>query len=109
MKAAAAASARSAALGALIRRLFVLPIRLYQKVISPLLPRSCIYTPTCSHYALEAVRRHGVLAGSAAAVARLLRCVGSLYVGGDDAVPDRVTWRSLVEPYGRFWRFKRRR
>ena len=49
-------------------------LRLYQRWISPLLPHACRFVPTCSEYAIEAIELHGVLRGSAMAVARLLRC-----------------------------------
>lgn len=49
-------------------------LRGYQRFISPLLPHSCRFVPTCSEYALEAIERHGAIRGSWLAVARLLRC-----------------------------------
>lgn len=55
-------------------RLLILPIRFYQKFISPLTPPSCRYTPTCSQYAVEALRKHGLLKGMYLAVRRILRC-----------------------------------
>lgn len=55
-------------------RLLILPIRFYQKFISPLTPPSCRYTPTCSQYAVEALRKHGPIKGMYLAVRRLLRC-----------------------------------
>ena len=57
-----------------IARLHILPIRFYQKFISPLTPPSCRYTPTCSQYAVEALRKHGPLKGMYLAVRRILRC-----------------------------------
>lgn len=57
-----------------IARLLILPIRFYQKFISPLTPPSCRYTPTCSQYAVEALRKHGPIKGMYLAVHRLLRC-----------------------------------
>lgn len=53
---------------------FILLIRFYQGVISPFLPNSCRYTPTCSQYALEAFRKHGPVKGLYLTVRRLLRC-----------------------------------
>ncbi len=50
------------------------PIRLYQRVISPALPRRCKYHPTCSQYAVDAIRRFGILRGLVLAAWRLLRC-----------------------------------
>lgn len=54
--------------------LLILPIRFYQKFISPLKPPSCRFTPTCSQYAIEAIRKHGPFKGLALAVWRILRC-----------------------------------
>jgi putative membrane protein insertion efficiency factor len=65
------------------------PIRAYQWLISPLLPVSCRYQPTCSAYAIEALQRHGLLRGLALTVKRLMRCHpwgGSGY----DPVPDAL-------------------
>lgn len=53
---------------------FILLIRFYQGAISPFLPNSCRYTPTCSQYALEAFRKHGPVKGLYLTVRRLLRC-----------------------------------
>jgi putative membrane protein insertion efficiency factor len=68
------------------RRGLVAFIRAYQLVISPALPPACRFTPTCSQYALEAIRRHGALRGSWLAVRRLARC-HPFNPGGFDAVP----------------------
>ena len=75
-------------------------IRLYQLVISPYLPASCRYQPTCSHYAGEALTHHGVIIGTGLILYRLVRCApwgGSGY----DPVPvplfrrDRATSRAV--------------
>jgi putative membrane protein insertion efficiency factor len=58
----------------LLRQILILPIRLYQVAISPLLPPSCRYHPSCSAYAIEALTRHGPLHGSWLTLRRLLRC-----------------------------------
>jgi putative membrane protein insertion efficiency factor len=49
-------------------------IRAYQLILRPLLPGGCRYTPSCSHYAIEAVTRHGVKAGGWLALKRFARC-----------------------------------
>lgn len=54
--------------------ILILPIRLYQILISPMLPAACRFTPTCSQYAVEALRRHGPLKGGWLAVKRICRC-----------------------------------
>ena len=58
----------------LMRRLLILPIRFYQRCISPLTPPSCRFTPTCSQYAVEAIEKYGPVKGLWLAVRRLLRC-----------------------------------
>ncbi|MBM4116845.1 membrane protein insertion efficiency factor YidD [bacterium] len=59
----------------------------YRKFLSPVLPDACRFSPSCSCYAQEAVRRHGALKGSALALRRLGRC-HPLSPGGHDPVPD---------------------
>ena len=73
-------------LGEIPRRLVLLPIRGYQRFISPGLPPSCRFTPTCSQYALEAVTKHGALKGSWLAARRLVRC-HPFNPGGYDPIP----------------------
>ncbi|MBQ0085978.1 MAG: membrane protein insertion efficiency factor YidD [Prevotella sp.] len=51
-----------------------LPIHFYRRCISPLIPPSCRFTPTCSEYALEALKKHGPLKGMLLAIWRILRC-----------------------------------
>ena len=58
----------------LATRIVLAPVRLYQRVISPALPRRCKYHPTCSAYAMQAVERYGILRGAVLAGWRLLRC-----------------------------------
>ena len=58
----------------LLIRLRVAPILFYRRYVSPLMPPSCRFTPTCSQYALEAIRKHGPFKGLYLAVRRLLRC-----------------------------------
>lgn len=58
----------------LIARILSLPIHFYRLCISPLLPPCCRFQPTCSQYALEALRKHGALKGGYLAVRRILRC-----------------------------------
>jgi uncharacterized protein len=73
-------------LRALPRRLLAGLIRGYQIVLSPLLPPSCRFHPSCSQYALEAVTRHGALKGGWLAARRLARC-HPFHPGGYDPVP----------------------
>ena len=52
----------------------ILPIRIYQFLISPLLPTSCRHVPSCSQYAIEALKVHGIVRGTYLAAHRILRC-----------------------------------
>jgi uncharacterized protein len=75
MSASAPHSASQAYGAARVARMIVLtPIVLYQRLISPAIPRRCKYEPTCSRYALEALREYGILRGLVLAGWRLLRC-----------------------------------
>ncbi len=58
----------------LVRSIAVFPIVAYQRLLAPALPRRCRYEPTCSHYAVRAIRRYGILRGLVLAGWRLLRC-----------------------------------
>ena len=67
---------------------FIFLVRIYQYLISPILPSSCRYTPTCSHYTLEALKTHGLFKGGWLAVKRIISCHpwgGSGY----DPVPEK--------------------
>jgi putative membrane protein insertion efficiency factor len=68
------------------------PIRLYQRFVSPALPRRCKYYPTCSAYAVDAVRELGVLRGAVLAGWRLLRC-NPFSRGGYDPVEAQTLFR----------------
>ena len=54
--------------------IIVLPVRLYQLILSPLFPNACRYTPTCSQYMIEAVKKYGPLKGGWLGLKRLSRC-----------------------------------
>lgn len=70
-------------------RLLSYPVKFYRACISPLLPPSCRFTPTCSQYALEALRVHGALKGTWLTIWRLLRCNPFNRHVGYDPVPPR--------------------
>ena len=70
----------------MLRQLLILPIRIYQRFISPLTPPSCRFTPTCSQYAWEAIWTYGALKGTGLAIWRILRC-NPFCKGGYDPVP----------------------
>jgi putative membrane protein insertion efficiency factor len=78
-----------------VRHIFIFPIRVYQWTLSPLLrvvfgPAGCRYSPTCSHYATEALEVHGVLKGGALTVGRLCRCHPWGGSGHDPVPPKNV-------------------
>ncbi len=70
------------------RAIVLAPVRFYQRAISPALPPRCKYHPTCSQYALDALREFGFLRGSVLAAWRLLRC-NPLSHGGVDYARDQ--------------------
>jgi putative membrane protein insertion efficiency factor len=73
----------------MIKYLFLIPIRLYKKLISPLLGNHCRFYPTCADYAYEAINKHGVFLGMFLAVRRLFKC-HPWHPGGIDYVPDKL-------------------
>jgi putative membrane protein insertion efficiency factor len=75
-----------------LRGILVAPIRLYQRALSPALPARCKYHPSCSEYAVHAVRRYGVMRGVVLAGWRLLRCNPWSH-GGVDFVEDQTLFR----------------
>lgn len=72
----------------LLKEIFIAPIRAYQFFLSPWLGQSCRFTPTCSNYAVEAIRTWGVLRGLSLATRRLGRC-HPWCRGGHDPVPEK--------------------
>ena len=70
-----------------MRHCLILLIRTYQLLLSPLLGNHCRFYPSCSHYAVEAIERHGPWRGSLLAVRRILRC-HPWHPGGIDPVPE---------------------
>jgi hypothetical protein len=81
-----------ATLGRLLSLVLVGGIRGYQRFISPLSGPTCRYYPTCSAYALGAVRTHGPVKGFLLAIGRLVRC-NPWSPGGIDHVPEKGSWR----------------
>ena len=69
-----------------LAQVLVVPLRAYRRYLSPLVPPSCRFSPTCSAYAIEALTRHGMLRGSWLTLRRLLRCA-PWHPGGRDPVP----------------------
>jgi uncharacterized protein len=73
-----------------LRTLATAPIVAYQRLVSPAIPRRCKYEPTCSRYAVEAIKRYGILRGLVLAGWRLLRCNPWSYGGYDPVEAQRV-------------------
>ncbi|MCR2821767.1 membrane protein insertion efficiency factor YidD [Lederbergia panacisoli] len=71
-----------------MKKVFILIIRFYQKVISPLKPPTCRFYPTCSQYGLEAIQRFGALRGGFLTIKRILKC-HPFHPGGIDPVPEK--------------------
>jgi len=77
----------------------IAPIRVYQWTISPMLGDVCRYYPSCSKYAVGALRTHGPFKGLTLVLYRLLRCT-PFTRGGLDPVPDRGHWQPSIRPDG---------
>jgi uncharacterized protein len=72
------------------RAVVIAPIVVYRRVLSPALPRRCKYEPTCSHYAVDAIKEYGILRGLVLGVWRLLRCNPWSYGGYDPVEAQQV-------------------
>lgn len=68
------------------KKFMLLLVRFYKREISPMLPPSCRFTPTCSEYAMQAIEKYGALKGGWLALRRILRC-NPFHKGGYDPVP----------------------
>jgi putative membrane protein insertion efficiency factor len=86
----------------ILSRLALAAIRAYQAFLSPLMWSACRYYPTCSHYACEAIERHGLARGAWLGLKRLLRCHPFTRRGGYDPVPEphltQIFTPSAVDP-----------
>jgi len=71
----------------MIRIIFIFPIKIYQRFISPFLGFSCRFTPTCSHYTIEAIKKFGIIKGTLLSIKRILKC-NPLGSSGYDPIPD---------------------
>lgn len=69
----------------MIKKLVIQAIRSYKYIISPMLPLSCRFSPTCSEFAITAIQKHGVLKGFCLSIMRLLKC-HPFHPGGYDPV-----------------------
>ncbi len=70
----------------ILRKIFIFPIRVYQRCISPFYPPRCRFYPSCSEYTAEAIEMHGVVLGIWLGIKRICRC-NPWFEGGFDPVP----------------------
>ena len=70
-------------------KILSLPIHAYRLIVSPLIGRNCRFEPTCSQYALTALKTHGVIKGSLLTIIRLVKCHPFSKSSGYDPVPDK--------------------
>jgi uncharacterized protein len=82
-----------------LREAAVAPIKLYQRVISPVRARRCRFAPSCSDYALDAIREYGIIRGAILAGWRLLRC-NPFSHGGFDPVSEQRLFRTRLPRSG---------
>ena len=75
-----------------MRKLLIKPIELYRLIISPLLGPRCRFYPSCSVYAMDALRRHGALKGGLLAVWRILKCNPWVQCDYHDPAPETFQW-----------------
>ncbi|NCN05540.1 MAG: membrane protein insertion efficiency factor YidD [Spirochaetales bacterium] len=94
-------------LSRIVRFLWVAPLYGYKKLISPLIPKRCIYYPSCSSYGIESVLRFGVVRGTLLSAARVFRCHG-LFQGGFDPVPRFFTFKRVYMNYKIFYPRKKK-
>jgi putative membrane protein insertion efficiency factor len=92
--------------GTLVRKIIVFPLQLYKMIISPLLPKACIYTPSCSDYTREAILKFGFLKGFLLGTTRLFRCNSLFFIGGNDPVPELFSFHYVRQSYRDFYRGK---
>lgn len=79
--------------------IFIIPVKLYQYVISPFLPNSCRHVPTCSQYTIEALKTHGIFKGTWLSINRILRC-NPYGTHGYDPVPPKMNkkeWKIFIK------------
>ncbi len=69
-----------------MKHILIFIIKLYQKLLSPFLPDSCRFYPTCSHYSVEALQKHGAVKGTLLSAKRISKC-HPFHPGGYDPVP----------------------
>lgn len=83
-----------------MKRILLLLVKFYRRIISPLKAPCCKYYPTCSEYALKAIEIHGTVKGTLLAAWRILRC-NPWSLGGIDPVPEKFGFYTLGQLYGK--------
>ncbi|MBR1938979.1 MAG: membrane protein insertion efficiency factor YidD [Spirochaetales bacterium] len=84
---------------AFIRNIYLIPVFIYKGVFSPMMgPMKCRYTPSCSSYFIQAVRKHGIIKGTILGLSRILRCRPG-FLGGPDEVPEVFTVKGIRDSY----------
>lgn len=81
-----------------LRNLYLIPVYLYQGLLSGFTGGCCRYYPTCSGYFVQAVMKHGIIKGTLMGVARIFRCRKG-YMGGYDPVPESWSWDEIKKGY----------
>ncbi len=74
-------------ISAILRRILILPIRVYQLCLSPYIGKRCRFYPSCSVYSIEAIKQHGCLKGIYLSIKRICKC-HPFHPGGVDLVPE---------------------
>ena len=82
-----------------LKKFFCLPIRFYQRFISPLFPPCCRFTPTCSQYAIESIEKFGPIKGFFLTLKRIIRC-NPYSKGGYDPVPLKIIKNYMEKTHG---------
>ena len=77
-----------------MKYILIFIIKIYQAVISPFLPNSCRFYPTCSHYAIESLNTHGFFYGLYLSAKRIVKC-NPFHKGGFDPVPPKIKSKNL--------------
>lgn len=81
------------------RQLITFPFVFYKAVVSPHLPKACLYEPSCSVYFKESILTHGLMKGFVLGITRILRCNGWFFKGGNDPVPQVFSWKTIALQY----------
>ncbi|MBQ7129284.1 MAG: membrane protein insertion efficiency factor YidD [Clostridia bacterium] len=75
-----------------MKYILIFLVKTYKKIISPIKPPCCRFSPTCSAYAVEALKVHGAVRGSYLSIKRILRC-NPFCKGGADPVPPKISYK----------------